>query len=84
MRSSFRALEGVVISWPNLIAMQGHCEICGTEIWVRMCCNGYMCGCMGQPIDPPACSNDCYDKLIEKYKFRQSETVIKQQSIDIK
>lgn len=25
------------------------------------CCNGYMCGCMGMPIDPPYC-NKCIEE----------------------
>lgn len=28
-----------------------------------MCCSGYMCGCYGMPIEPPVCSNECYNKL---------------------
>jgi hypothetical protein len=23
------------------------------------CCSGHECGCMGQPIDPPFCSDEC-------------------------
>ena len=26
----------------------------------EMCCNGYECGCMGQPIEPPVCSLECF------------------------
>ncbi len=48
--------------------MKGYCEICGKEIEVRMCCSGFDCGCMGLPIDPPVCSNECYDKLMAKIK----------------
>lgn len=44
----------------------GYCETCGIEIDVRFCCNSFDCGCMGLPIDPPICSEVCYDKLIEK------------------
>lgn len=25
----------------------------------EMCCDGRECGCMGQPIDPSFCSNEC-------------------------
>jgi len=46
---------------------KGYCEICGTEIEVRICCNSFDCGCMGLPVDPPVCSNECYGKLMEKY-----------------
>lgn len=48
--------------------MKGYCEICGTEIELTICCNGRECGCMGLPVEPPACSNECYDKLMEKYQ----------------
>lgn len=48
--------------------IKGNCNICETEIEIQLCCNGFRCGCMGQPIYPPVCSKECYDKLIEKYK----------------
>jgi len=41
------------------------CAICDKEIDVQMCCSGHECGCMGMPIEPPVCSNKCYDKYIE-------------------
>jgi hypothetical protein len=44
----------------------GYCEICGTEIKVQMCCSGRECGCMGLPVEPPVCSDECYDKLMIK------------------
>lgn len=28
----------------------------------KMCCDGFECGCMGQPTEPPVCSKECYDK----------------------
>lgn len=41
--------------------MIGSCEICEKEIEIQMCCDGYMCGCMGMPIEPPLCdSNVCF------------------------
>lgn len=46
--------------------MKGYCEICGKEIEVRICCNGSDCGCMGLPVEPPVCSDDCYDKFVVK------------------
>ena len=48
---------------------KGNCDICGTEIDVEMCCSGSIqsgCGCMGMPIDPPICSEDCYGKWLDK------------------
>ena len=39
------------------------CMICGEPLGYvpQMCCDGFMCGCMGQPIDPPVCSEKCYN-----------------------
>lgn len=34
----------------------------------QTCCNGFDCGCMGQPIEPPFCSNECYDKYMSASK----------------
>ena len=50
--------------------MKGYCIVCGNEIEIQMCCSGRECGCMGQPTEPPVCSEICYDELmnnIEKY-----------------
>jgi len=43
---------------------KGYCLTCGIEIEVNICCNGYMCGCQGQPTEPPFCSQECYDEYI--------------------
>lgn len=43
-----------------------NCMSCGEEFEgeePKMCCSGYMCGCMGMPIDPIVCSIDCYYHL---------------------
>lgn len=54
------------------------CKVCGFEIEVQMCCSGYMCGCMGQPIDPPVCSEDCYGELMNNIsKYYPPKTFIK-------
>lgn len=47
--------------------MEGFCIVCGTPIEVNYCCNGFMCGCMGKPTEPPVCSNECYDELFENF-----------------
>lgn len=42
------------------------CMVCGEKFKgeePKMCCSGYMCGCMGLPIDPIICSEECYNKL---------------------
>jgi len=46
--------------------VQGHCEICGTEIELQGCCSGFECGCMGQPVEPPVCSEKCYNTFFSK------------------
>ena len=49
--------------------MKFYCEICGTVIpEPQMCCDGRECGCMGKPVDPPVCSEECYDKLMNNIK----------------
>ena len=30
----------------------------------EICCEGHECGCMGQPVNPPICSNECWDRLM--------------------
>jgi hypothetical protein len=42
------------------------CMVCGEEFKgeePEMCCSGRDCGCMGVPIDPIICSEECYNKL---------------------
>jgi len=44
-----------------------YCEhiICNNEIAKpEYCCNTFDCGCQGRPIQPPICSNKCYDRTI--------------------
>lgn len=33
----------------------------------QYCCNGRECGCMGQPIEPPLCSAECWELGMEGY-----------------
>jgi hypothetical protein len=44
----------------------GFCEICGREIELKICCSGFECGCMGKPVEPPICSEKCYDIFMVK------------------
>jgi hypothetical protein len=47
------------------------CMVCGTKFMgpePRMCCSGRDCGCMGLPIDPIICSEECYEKGIPPQK----------------
>jgi len=50
-----------------------YCEICGKEIEIQRCCDGYMCGCMGMPIEPPVCSEECMEKYAENIKNKVKE-----------
>lgn len=46
---------------------KANCEICGKDIIVQMCCDGYQCGCMGLPIEPLICNNDrCWHSHMSK------------------
>lgn len=41
------------------------CLICRSEMkdWdPKICCNGYMCGCLGKPTEPQVCSDECFEK----------------------
>jgi len=45
------------------------CMVCGKEFKVekpKMCCSGTDCGCMGFPIDPVVCSDECFISLKTK------------------
>lgn len=46
----------------------GNCEICDTPIHLQFCCSGRECGCLGMPVDPPVCSEGCYNKYMNKLK----------------
>lgn len=44
-----------------------YCEVCNTFVEgfeYQMCCSGKDCGCLGMPVEPCVCSNECWDKLI--------------------
>lgn len=43
------------------------CMVCGNQFKgeePKMCCSGLECGCMGMPIDPVVCSDECYNRII--------------------
>ena len=45
------------------------CMLCGKPLIdyePDMCCNGFMCGCMGLPNTPPVCSDECWDALMKR------------------
>lgn len=47
------------------------CMFCG-QTWLgpepQYCCSGRDCGCMGMPVDPIVCSEECYDNLLKGIK----------------
>ncbi len=45
------------------------CECCGKFVEgfeYKMCCDGRECGCMGMPIEPCICSNECWEKMVKR------------------
>jgi len=55
---------------PELIELD--CMVCNKvymDTEPQRCCNGWQCGCMGQPIDPVVCSQECYDKIINNERL---------------
>jgi len=54
------------------------CMLCEKEFEgeePKMCCSGRECGCLGMPIDPIVCSDECYLKLINKNKNSETITI---------
>jgi hypothetical protein len=51
----------------NKMSRIWNCMICGKpipEYIPQYCCDGWECNCHGLPIDPPVCSDQCFDKLM--------------------
>jgi hypothetical protein len=51
------------------------CIICGTRMGdyrPEYCCNGIDCACRGLPIEPPVCSEECWQQFNKEEKC-QSE-----------
>ena len=43
------------------------CMVCDKGFFgqdVEYCCSGRDCGCMGQPVEPVVCSEECYNELV--------------------
>lgn len=60
--------------------MKSTCIICSEEIEIKFCCSGHMCGCLGEPTEPPVCSEKCYNELMNnmgKYYPKHNQTKIK-------
>lgn len=63
----------------NLIELS--CMVCGKMFNGKepvMCCSGRDCGCMGLPIDPIVCSDECYNNL-PSHKPTQTHTTMTQE-----
>jgi hypothetical protein len=46
-----------------------NCLECGNPVKsykAEYCCNGIDCGCRGLPIEPPICSDECWEKFNNK------------------
>jgi len=58
-------VKGKLSFWeptPNQICMSCEKEFFGQE--AQYCCSGHECGCMGRPVEPVVCSEECYSKLV--------------------
>ena len=52
------------------------CMVCGSQFEgpvPEMCCSGRDCGCMGMPVDPVVCSQECYNNLPHVKNRQQPE-----------
>ena len=52
-----------------------YCEICETPMENEICCDGFMCGCMGMVVNKPVCSKECDIKWDEKRKLAKTATI---------
>lgn len=51
------------------------CMVCDKSfkgISPGFCCSGRDCGCMGMPIEPIVCSDDCYGKVIRREHLKNN------------
>lgn len=63
-----RALVESVTKLPEINGPWDECLICGKPVFgydPQMCCSGFECGCMGQPMNPCVCSEACANALYE-------------------
>ena len=57
---------------------QYSCIICGKsmpDFEPQMCCSGFDCGCRGLPVEPPICSEECFNKLGESNEEREKHQI---------
>ena len=56
------------MSQEPVVSIGEHCEVCEKFVegfQYKHCCNAFDCGCMGKPIEPCVCSEECWDKLLD-------------------
>lgn len=47
-----------------------NCVMCGEKIKVNYCCDGTKCTCLGIPLEPRVCSDDCYTQFMVKHNIK--------------
>jgi len=55
------------------------CMYCGKEFKgeePKMCCSGRECACMGLPIEPVVCSDECYKAIMDRKHIKQQSQPI--------
>ncbi|OCB77981.1 ASCH domain-containing protein [Flavobacterium crassostreae] len=60
-------IKGKLSFWepiPNQNCMSCDKKFFGQD--AQYCCSGNECGCMGQPVEPVVCSEECYNKLFNR------------------
>lgn len=67
-------------SYNRVLAMmsRSNCIVCCTPVpdWEpQMCCDGRECACMGLPVEPPICSQACWD-IGGWYEFIPNENIM--------
>lgn len=64
--------DAVWASWRSNHYFELNCRICKENYmgeYPKGCCDGKECGCMGLPIDPAICSEECWKKFMDKNIF---------------
>jgi len=63
------AVDIWLAEWERVRSVSAYrCEICGAEVpeyKVQICCSGVDCACMGLPIEPCVCSDECYTAIMD-------------------
>ncbi len=60
-----------------------NCMVCGVNVpdYVpEYCCGGHECNCRAMPIEPPICSDVCWEKLMNPEVDRKDFYYFKQQA----